>query len=76
MLAFISHSQEDGGIYSALCLALDAERLGRWDPSTMSPGKSLAEQLRDAIRECYACVFVATRQSVASRWCLAEAGAF
>ena len=76
MPAFISHSHDDGGIYSTLCLALDAAKLSRWDPTTMSSGKSLGEQLRDAIHECYACVFVATRNSIASRWCLAEAGAF
>ena len=76
MLAFISHSDKDSGIYSALCLALDAARLSRWDPSTMSSGESLAAQLREAIRRCDACVFVATRQSIVSHWCLAEVGAF
>jgi TIR domain len=76
MLSFVSHSQKDRAIYSLLCGALDAAKLDRWDPSTMSAGKSLADQLRNAINECYACVFLATRQSVASSWCLAEVGAF
>src|SRR5262245_38831037 len=76
MLAFVSHAQEDSAIYSALCLALNGAGIGRWDPSTLSPGESLAEQLREAIRKCHVCVFVATRQSIVSRWCLAELGAF
>jgi TIR domain len=76
MLVFVSHSQEDSGIYSALCLALDAAPIQRWDPTTMSPSESLATQLREAIRQCQACVFVATRRSIVSRWCLAEVGAF
>src|SRR5262249_14747818 len=39
-------------------------------------GASLAEQLRVAIVESKVCVFVATRDSVASNWCGAELGAF
>ncbi len=76
MLAFVSHSQEDTGVYSALCLALDSAGISRWDSSTMSPTESLADQLRDAIHRCQACIFVATHRSIISRWCLAEVGAF
>jgi len=76
MLAFISHSEKDTAIYSALCLALDGAGMERWDQVTLSLGEPLADQLRKAIRKCDACVFVATRQSVVSRWCLAELGAF
>lgn len=76
MLVFISHSNQDSAIYSTLCLALNGAGVERWDPSTLSPGEMLAEQLREAIRRCEVCVFIATRQSISSRWCLAELGAF
>lgn len=76
MPAFISHSFKDEAVYTALCLALDAAGAARWDPSTMSAGESLADQLRDAIRDCEACVLIATRRSLESPWCLAELGAF
>jgi TIR domain len=42
----------------------------------MAVGQSLADQLRQAIRICDACVFLATKRSVASQWCMAELGAF
>jgi hypothetical protein len=42
----------------------------------MSPGDPLADQLRDAINACEVCVFIATRRSIESPWCLAELGAF
>jgi hypothetical protein len=76
MPAFISYSQKDEAVYSILCMALDAAGVDRWDPSKMSPGESLANQLQDAIGRCELCVFVATRRSIESPWCLAEVGAF
>jgi TIR domain len=76
MPAFISHSFKDEAVYSAICLAVDAAGAKRWDASTMSAGESLADQLRDAIRDCEVCVFIATRRSIESPWCLAELGAF
>src|ERR1044072_1861266 len=76
MVVFVSHSQEDKGLYTALGLALDAAQIARWDSATMSPSESLAEQLRAAIRKCDVCVLLLTRRSVTSRWCLAEVGAF
>ncbi len=42
----------------------------------MSAGDSLSEQLQRAISECQMCVFIATRRSIESQWCLAEVGAF
>jgi hypothetical protein len=42
----------------------------------MSLGGSLSEQLRQAISDCGQCVFIATRRSIESQWCLAELGAF
>jgi hypothetical protein len=76
MPAFISHSFKDEAIYSAICLALDGAHVNRWDPKTMSPGDSLADQLRQAILDCELCIFLATRSAIASPWCLAEVGAF
>jgi hypothetical protein len=76
MPTFISHKSDDIGIYSAVCLALAGAGIQCWDPSKMSRGESLAEQLRDAIRKCEVCVFIATRRSIDSPWCLAELGAF
>jgi hypothetical protein len=76
MKVFISHSDRDQAIYQTLCIALDSFGISRWDVSTMLPGESLSEQLRDAIRECRLCVFIATRRSIDSPWCLAELGAF
>jgi len=76
MPVFISHSFKDEAIYSAICLALDGAHVDRWDPATMSPGDSLADQLRGAIQGCEVCIFLATRSSIESPWCLAEVGAF
>ncbi|HET6976926.1 MAG TPA: toll/interleukin-1 receptor domain-containing protein [Pyrinomonadaceae bacterium] len=76
MPVFVSHNFKDEAIYSTLCLVLDSARMERWDPSTMSPGESLSDQLRNAIRMCEVCIFVATRRSIESPWCLAELGAF
>src|SRR5215218_3016553 len=76
MPTFLSHSFKDEAVYTAICLAIDAVGIKRWDSATMSPGESLADQLRDAIRECEVCAFIATRRSIESPWCLAELGAF
>jgi len=76
MKIFISHSQQDQAAYSNFCFILDRSGVGRWDPKTMAAGQSLADQLREAIRICDACVFLATKQSVMSKWCMAELGAF
>src|SRR5262245_25013156 len=76
MPAFISHSFKDEAIYSAICLALDGAGLDRWDPATMTPGDSLSDQLRKAIQGCEVCIFLATRSSIESPWCLAQVGAF
>lgn len=76
MPVFISHSAEDKAIYSTLCLAFDGSRIERWDHTKMTPGASLSDQLRNAILECEICVFIATRRSIESPWCLAEIGAF
>ena len=76
MTVFISHSHKDEAVYSTLCIALDSARIRRWDVSEMTLGDSLSEQLRQAIADCGQCIFVATRRSIESQWCLAELGAF
>jgi hypothetical protein len=76
MSIFVSHSQQDEAAYTNFCVALDASRVKRWDQQTMAVGQSLADQLKEAIRICDACVFLATKRSVESKWCMAELGAF
>ena len=76
MTVFISHSSKDVASYTLLGMVLDGARIDRWDVTTMSRGASIADQLRTAINTCKTCVFIATRSSVESQWCLAELGAF
>src|SRR5688572_19720770 len=76
MSIFVSHSQQDEAVYSNFCLTLDGTGVKRWDQQTMAVGGSLADQLREAIRICDGCVFLATKRSVESKWCMAELGAF
>ncbi len=76
MSAFISYSHEDAPVYRALCLALKGERIPYWKAEAMEAGGSLTDQLREAINRCDVCIFLATRYSVESKWCLAEVGAF
>ena len=76
MSIFISHSKNDEAAYTNFCLALDGSNVKRWDQETMTAGQSLADQLREAIRISDACVFLATKRSLQSEWCMAELGAF
>jgi hypothetical protein len=76
MPVFISYSEKDQGPYSSLCMVLESEGIEYWDPKKMKLGSSLKEQLREAIAQCDLCIFLATRSSVESQWCLAEIGAF
>jgi TIR domain/Super-infection exclusion protein B len=76
MSIFISYSEKDVAAYSSLCFALESERLEYWNTRTMKAGVSLKDQLREAINKCDVCIFIATRSSVNSKWCLAETGAF
>lgn len=73
---FVSYSQKDEAFYTNFCLTLDGAGVERWDQQTLAVGQSLADQLREAIRVCDACVFLATKRSVESKWCMAELGAF
>jgi hypothetical protein len=73
---FISYSQKDEAVYSGFCYALKGAGVDFWDQHTLAVGQSLADQLREAIQVCDACVFLATKWSVESKWCMAELGAF
>jgi len=76
MAAFISHSQKDSGMFTALRAGLTAHGIKVWDPADMGAGALLSEQLREAIYGCDVCIFLATKSSVESGWCMAEIGAF
>jgi hypothetical protein len=74
-MIFISYSLKDEASYTSLCLALDSANLPYWT-NNLKAGASLKDQLRDAISKCGVCIFVATKNSVTSQWCLNEIGAF
>lgn len=76
MQTFVSHSFEDKRQFDDLCHAMDQAGLQYWHPSSMTGGLPLRDQLRQAIAECDACLFLATRRSISSSWCQAEIGAF
>jgi hypothetical protein len=76
MAAFISHSKTDGAMFSALRAGLTGQGIKVWDPDSMGAGVSLSNQLRDAINSSDVCIFLATKNSIQSDWCMAEVGAF
>lgn len=76
MQVFISYDFEDRDKFDDLALAFGQKGLKIFDPRSLVGTRPLAEQLRDAIGACTACVFVATHRSVNSAWCAAELGAF
>lgn len=76
MKIFISHADDDKVKYDNLTYALRQAGLGTWDVASLRAGEPLEVQLRSAIEQCQACVFLGTKRSVESKWCLAELGAF
>jgi hypothetical protein len=76
MPIFISYSEKDTAPYSSLCFALESAGIEYWDNKKMKAGVSLKDQLREAITKCEICIFIVTRSSITSTWCLAETGAF
>jgi hypothetical protein len=76
MKVFISYSQKDQAAYSSAVVSLEGQRVQCWDSKTMMSGSSLREQLQEAINQCDICVFIATKNSLESKWCSAEIGAF
>lgn len=76
MPVFISYSHRDKAAYTMLCFALKSQHIEYWNTKTMRVGASLSAELREGIRKCEVCVFLATRHSIDSAWCSAELGAF
>ncbi len=76
MTVFISHSFDDQAEFGNVTDWLDNVGVPYWKPAEIKTGTSLREQLRQAIRSCSVCIFIATHKSVKSSWCGAELGAF
>lgn len=76
MKVFISHSFEDKAKFDDLCFAFEPHGITAWKSEEIAAGETLREELRSAIETCAVCVFIATRNSLASGWCQAEIGAF
>lgn len=76
MTAFISHSEKDEGVVSALRAGLTGQSVATWNPASMGAGASLKNQLREAINSCDVCIFYATQSSLKDSWCMAHIGAF
>jgi hypothetical protein len=72
----LSYSQKDEAMYNSLCSDLKLNEIESWDTKSMRLATSLRDQLREAINECDTCVYLATRNSVLSKWSSAEIGAF
>lgn len=75
-MIFVSHAFDDKDDYLNIADALKAEGIDHFEPDSLIAGHSLQLKLREAIARCSGCIFVATRRSVRSPWCLAELGAF
>jgi hypothetical protein len=73
---FVSHSFEDTPDFQNVTDLLGRDGVAYWNPSEVRAGLSLREQLRAAVNQCEACIFIATAKSVASSWCGSELGAF
>lgn len=76
MTIFISYSFEDRSHYENISDAFEDAGLDYWKTGETRAGEHLSRQLQDAISRSELCVFLATRNSVASSWCNAELGAF
>ena len=76
MRVFISHDFDDRDKFDELSEAFRQKAIDVFNPREMRGNLRLADQLRESINSCAACVFVATHRSVNSAWCAAELGAF
>jgi hypothetical protein len=76
MRVFISHSSEDKARLDDVCYALEHNGITLWKPDETATGQALSEELRSVVESCVVCVFLATRNSLASARCQAEMGAF
>lgn len=76
-MVFISYATKDEHRIKDFRSALDRDKISYWiDRDGMLPGDEVPKELRTAISACDCCVFVVTKQSVASKWCLVETAAF
>lgn len=76
MTVFISHSFENQPEFENVTDWLERLAVPYWKPAEIRPGASLRGQLREAVKACSVCIFLATHRSVTSSWCGAELGAF
>ena len=76
MQVYISYDLDDGDKFDDLSEVFNQRRIAFFNPGSMRGNRLLADQLRESINLCWACVFVATHNSVNSAWCAAELGAF
>jgi hypothetical protein len=73
---FISFSTQNDTLCRDIRVLFEASGVSTWNHTTLVAGYPLANQLRKAIDESEVCVFLATKEAMASGWCLAEVGAF
>jgi TIR domain len=73
---FISYSTQNENLCKQIRGAFEESGISAWIHTTMIAGDPLSNQLREAINSCRVCVFLATKEAIASGWCLAEIGAF
>ncbi|MEO6165102.1 MAG: toll/interleukin-1 receptor domain-containing protein [Candidatus Binatia bacterium] len=76
MVIFVSYAFEDRAHFENITDALEDAGLEYWKTGDTRAGEQLSKQLQDAISHSALCIFIATRNSVASSWCNAELGAF
>lgn len=76
LTVFISHSFENEPEFKNVADYLDRCGVSYWKPTEIKSGASLRAQLKQAVKACSVCIFIATHRSVGSSWCGAELGAF
>ena len=76
MPIFISHDFENKPEFENITDALAQAGVPYWHPEEIHAGAPLRDQLRAAVSQCEACIFIATHFAVKSSWCGAELGAF
>jgi hypothetical protein len=77
METFISYKfKDDDNKYENIRYAFENAGVKFWSTREIAAGQKLPDELRNAIRRCSICVFIATPNSLESDWCQAEIGAF
>ncbi|MBX2803194.1 MAG: toll/interleukin-1 receptor domain-containing protein [Myxococcales bacterium] len=81
MRVFISRAEEDKFHFEAVKSRIKADSecddISWWSAhDNLRFGQQLKSTIEQAVKRADACLFIATRQSVASQWCMAELGAF